>query len=66
MKQLHQTSTGTHIIEATSSELANLLAAKQALDVLCDQFEFTITPAVAVTGNTARTGAAQAEAGRED
>lgn len=42
MKQLHRTDTGKHILEATTIELANLLTVRQALDALCDGFEFTI------------------------
>lgn len=44
MKQLFQTAQGTHIIEATGSELANLLLARKAIDAVCDEFTFIIRP----------------------
>lgn len=49
MKQLFQTAQGTHIIEATGSELATLLLAKQSLDAICDQFEFVYKVPESVT-----------------
>lgn len=49
MKQLHRTSTGEHIVSATTEELMAILAAHQALKKVCEEFEFTIAPAGQIT-----------------
>jgi hypothetical protein len=42
VKKLFQTASGTHIIEATTSELATLFLSRQALDAMCADLEFII------------------------
>jgi hypothetical protein len=62
VKRILTTSTGSHLIEATTDELRKLLEASQNLNSICADFEFTIT-SPADTGKAAQaTGGAGAPA----